>query len=107
MPTKRPKDILSLVEGSHSELKFILDKLSKINELEQLIKAKLHDNLAQHCRVINAENSFIVLAVDSPAWKTRLEYQLPALLSTLRNDGMLGLASIQVTVSPPKKTIEI
>ncbi|MEE4245450.1 MAG: DciA family protein [Kangiellaceae bacterium] len=100
MQKNKPKTYTDLSDNAQGSLKFIFDNLSKIKQLEQIVKAKLDPKLREHCSIINYRDNIIVIATQSANWATRLKYQLPELLSQLRSSGFPGLKSIDVLVQP-------
>ncbi len=94
-----PESINHISDKANGSLKFLLDNLAKINQLDQIVKAKLNKKLAAHCRIVNYRDNRLIVAVDSASWATRLKFELPELLSSLRNDGFPGLKAIDLMVS--------
>ncbi|NVJ60794.1 MAG: DUF721 domain-containing protein [Gammaproteobacteria bacterium] len=99
MPSPKPKNIDNLSVNAEGSLKYIFDNLSKIRQLDHIVKEKLHTNLGQHCRVINFRDNIIVIAAESSSWATRLKFESSELLSNLRSDGFPSLVSIKIVVS--------
>ena len=81
--------------------------MAQTRELEgiaQEVAAALPARLLHHCRVASRRGTQLVLQVDSPAWATRLRYQVPALLEHLQAHGWPGLtqARVRVRVGQPE-----
>lgn len=93
-------NVNNLISEPDGEIKALLDKLSKIQTLNNTLHGKLNATLAKHCRVINLRKNVLVIAVDSPAWANKMRFQLPELLSYFRENGYFGLANIEVIVQP-------
>jgi len=98
-----PLSVNKVSDNAEGPLKLILDNLSRIKQLDRIVKAKLSLKVREHCRVINFRDNQLVLATDSSAWATRLKYEKPQLLSALREDGFAGLRGIDVIVSQHMK----
>ena len=93
-------DINDLIDQPNGEIKALLDRLTKIQTLNNTLQDKLNATLSKHCRVINLRKSTLVIAVSSPAWGNKLRFQLPDLLDHFRQQGYFGLANIEVIVRP-------
>ncbi|WP_144393689.1 DciA family protein [Pleionea sediminis] len=99
MKKPSPESLTSISDKAEGSLRYILDNLAKIKQLDQIVKAKLNKNLTPHCRVANYRDNRIVIAADSSSWATRLKFELPNLLSNLRAEGFAGLQAIDVIIS--------
>lgn len=99
MSKTRPEPISSLSDKADGSLRFILDNLARIKQLDHIVKAKLSQKLTSHCRIINYRDNRLVIAVESSSWATRLKFELPNLLSSLRADGFPGLRAIDIKVA--------
>jgi hypothetical protein len=99
MKTPVPQSISGLSDKAEGSLRLILDNLSRIKQLDKIVKAKLNKKLHVHCRVVNYRDNRLILAADSSSWATRLKFETPHLLSKLREDGFPHLAGIDVMVS--------
>jgi hypothetical protein len=99
---RRPSlyNLNSLISEPSGEVKSLLDQLSKINQLNQLVTGLLNKSLAKHCRVINLRQNILVIATDSPLWLNKIRFQLPDLIEEIRNQGYVGLVNIEVIVKP-------
>lgn len=102
MKSPLPQSINGLSDKADGSLRLILDNLSRIKQLDKIVKAKLSKKLQSHCRVINFRDSRLVLAADSSSWATRLKFEQSNLLSQLREDGFPGLTGIEILVSEAK-----
>ncbi|MGX5174680.1 DciA family protein [Aliikangiella sp. IMCC44653] len=99
---RRPSthNINNLVSAPNGEVKNLLDKLAKIQTLNNTLQSKLNATLSKHCRVINLRKSTLVIACNSSIWANKLRFQTNELLSAFRQEGYLGLANIEVIVQP-------
>ena len=100
MSRSSPHNLNNLIETPSGDIKALLDRLSKIQALNNTLQHKLSATLLKHCRVINLRRNTLVIAVDSPVWSNKLRFQLPDLLNNFRESGYYGLASIEVIVQP-------
>ena len=100
MPKKRPKTTTKLLQQPQGEVKALMDRLTKIQTLNQKLTDFLSPTIGAHCRVVNIRKSTLVIAVDSPAWINKLRFQLPDLLSFFRNNGFISLANIDLVIQP-------
>jgi len=79
-----------------------MDQLNKISTINNSLQQHINPMYSQHCKAVNLRKGTLVIAVDSPAWKNKLRFQLPELLSELRASGFLSLANIELVVNPNK-----
>ncbi|WP_444997579.1 DciA family protein [Aliikangiella sp. IMCC44359] len=93
-------NINNLISDPKDEIKSLLDRLAKIQALNNTLEAKLNATLSKHCRVINLRKNTLVIAASSPAWANKLRFQLTDLLAYFRESGYFGLANIEVIVQP-------
>lgn len=100
MAHKKPQTINHLLNQPQGDLRALMDRLTKIQNINNSLHQQLNPILSQHCRVVNIRKSTLVLAVDSPVWSNKLRFQLPELLSCFRNNGFLSLANIDIIVQP-------
>ena len=100
MIRRSPKNLHKLIDTPTGDVKALLDRLSKIQALNDTLQHKLSATILRHCRVINLRKNTLVIAVDSPVWANKLRFQLPNLLDKFRDAGYYGLASIEIIVQP-------
>ncbi len=100
MPTKKPQTINNLLNNPQGGVRALMDQLSKIETINNSLHRYINPLLSQHCRVVNLRKSTLVIAVDSPAWANKIRFQLPELLSGLRENGFISLANIEIMVQP-------
>jgi hypothetical protein len=88
-------------------LKELLRQAHELLRLEDDIGALMAPSIRPHCRAAGCRDGQLILMTDSPAWATRLRYQVPALLAGLRRRApALGLREIHVKVSPFAQPVE-
>ena len=100
MSKKKPQTVNHLLNQPQGDVRVLMDQLTKINIINNSLHQYINTTLSQHCRVVNIRKSTLVLAVDSPIWANKLRFQLPDLLSYLRNNGFISLANIDIIVQP-------
>lgn len=93
------RDILA--SGPHAQL---LAQNGLNNELLGLVRKHLSGPSSLHCVNAQLQHETLIVHVDSPAWATKLRFQLGSLLPTLRKAPSLdGLQQILVRVLPSAK----
>lgn len=105
MTSNSPTALSSLARRPGSAFLTLLKKAEQIHAVNLTLSAELDSSLAPHCRAVNLRGSMLVLAVDSPAWATRLRFQTSELLSVLRQRGWPGLASVELIILHPDKDL--
>lgn len=94
--TRSVRDILA--SGPHAQL---LAQNGLNNQLLALIRKHLSGPSSLHCVNARLQRDTLIVHVDSPAWATKLRFQLGGLLPSLRNTPSLdGLQQIQVRIMP-------
>lgn len=71
-----------------------------LSSLNALVYQHLPPLLCVRCRVANYRKGILVLEVASASWLTRLRYEQEGLISHLRKNQLIGLASIQYKINP-------
>lgn len=101
----KPRAITELLANNFSgPLEQTIQRSKKLHQLTRWIQNILSPELAAHCHVQNIRNSSLIMACDSTVWATRLRYQTPTLLETLRRDaGLNDLIDIQIRVQPAEQ----
>lgn len=70
---------------------------ARLERLNALVGACLATPLDRHCRVANLEGGTLTLHSDGPGWTTRLRFEVPQLLRTLRREPEFsGLNDIRI-----------
>lgn len=98
MRNSEPQRLNNLLKTS--SLINIQEKSIVLTELNLLFYRFLPHILHRHCRVANYRQSILVIEVSSASWLTRLRYEQGTLLSKLRQNGLIGLASLQYKINP-------
>jgi hypothetical protein len=82
----------------------LLERVQKLQRLEQAVLQLLPENLAAHCKVMNLKKEILVLGTTSSAWAARLRFAAPEILKQLQCQFSLKLRSVQVRIQP--ETVE-
>lgn len=91
--------IRDLLTNLETPLGKLITQARAIEDLNQTFRQILDPTLIAHCRVGTFENGILTLFAESAAFATRLRYQVPTILSTLRNFSQwASLRSIQIKV---------
>jgi hypothetical protein len=107
------KKLQALLKNRSQALAGLIYKANQLSQIEASFKKHLDRALADHCHVANLRSDCLILAVDSPAWVTRLRYAIPDLLKKLEYSLDLNMAQkiewlvqpiSQQNMKPPKKT---
>ncbi|MCO7223985.1 DUF721 domain-containing protein [Pleionea sp. CnH1-48] len=99
MTKKRPQTLNTITDNATGSLRYLLDNINRIKQLDKTIKSFLPDNLTEHCHVVNYRDSRLVLGAHAAAWATRLKFETPQLLSQLRQNGFAGLKGIDIIIT--------
>lgn len=70
-----------------------------LSELEARLASIVDPEVARHCRVAAFRDRKLVLAVDTPAWATRIRYHMSLICEQFRASG-LEVAECRVIVVP-------
>lgn len=90
------------IMGAGGALCAMATHCARLERLNALVGACLASPLNRHCRVANLEGGVLTLHSDGPGWTTRLRFEGPRLLRTLRREPEFsGLSDIQIRQAPP------
>jgi len=78
----------------------ILERVRKLQRLEQAVLQLLPENLSAHCKVQNLKSEILVLATTSPAWAARLRFAVPDLIKQIECQLSLTIRTIQIKIEP-------
>ncbi len=70
-------------------LQAILARVAELKQLNTLFAEHLEPVLAKHCQVVNIDQGCLIVIVDNGSWATQLRFQIPNVLSKLRNHAHL------------------
>lgn len=78
---------------------------SALSELDAKLTAVLDPELGRHCRVAALRDRTLLLAVDTPAWATRLRYHMSLICEQFRASG-IDIDECRAIVVPPSRPEE-
>ena len=98
----KPRAITDLLAEQFSgPVEQAIQRGRKLGQLSRFIQKLLVPELAAHCQLLNLRQGVLIMSCDSTVWATRLRYQVPALLESLRQqDSLRDLVDIQIRVNP-------
>ncbi|MCC8373086.1 MULTISPECIES: DUF721 domain-containing protein [Photorhabdus] len=104
MRDSRPQSLDVLFEDAaaveKSPLHVIQQRAFALLKLNRAVVSLLPAQLHPWCRVANYRKQILVLEAGNASWMTRLRYELPTLLSTLRSEILPSLSSIDIRINP-------
>jgi hypothetical protein len=97
------------------ELKPLIEQALKIHQVNIALQPLLPEAFVDKVQVASIKSGTVLLDLPNASMVTILQYQVPELLSQLRQiSGLAGLASIKLRIAPPKvepvvetKTVEV
>jgi len=96
-----PKKIHKYLSGSRDELERLITHAVEISHLNAKLHSIIDKSLKNHCVTANFSDGILVLLTDSPAWISRLRYQIPSLLNQLQQlPEFTGLIQIKLRIQP-------
>lgn len=100
MSVQNAKTVQKII-GAGGALCAIAAHCNRLERLNALVSACLAHPLDRHCRVANLEQGVLTLHSDGPGWTTRLRFEAPRLLRTLRQEpGFSALSEIRLRQPP-------
>ncbi|OKP03052.1 DUF721 domain-containing protein [Xenorhabdus eapokensis] len=104
MRDSRPQSLDKLFEDAatvgKSPLQLIQQHAIALLKLNRAVLSLLPAQLHPWCRVANYRKQILVLEAGNASWMTRLRYEIPVLLSTLRSEILPSLSSIDIRINP-------
>lgn len=98
-PEKTPANILQ--HDPESVLAFIQNKVQQLTKLNHIWQAEISGDLAEHTRVANFRDGYLIVECDSAAWATRLRYTLPDITQKLlKHSDLRDLTHIEWNIQP-------
>jgi hypothetical protein len=82
----------------------VMDHVQKLQKMDKILSKILPSPLNQHCRTANLREKTIVLATDSPSWKSNLRFLAPTLLRELNQQLPVTLEKIEILVESRHST---
>lgn len=98
MRNSLPQSLDSLFKAT--PLLTIQERGLALAKLNRLLANILPEKLSEQCQIINYRQGVLIIGVSSAGWLVRLRYEQEKLRSQLRQNGLLGLSSIQFKVNP-------
>ncbi|MFV2059808.1 MAG: DUF721 domain-containing protein [Gammaproteobacteria bacterium] len=96
-----PKKIHKYLSNSSDELERLITRAVAISHLNTRLHSILDNTLKNHCNIANFTDGKLILLTDSPAWISRLRYQIPSLLTHLQQlPEFQGLIQIKLRIQP-------
>ena len=93
----------TLLQDKHFPIADLCKKAHSIQVIDHKLKKLLDSSLQDHFELANIKEDIAILLVSSPAWATRLRYNIPAILNTLNNQ--LSFTSVKTIRIKVKKQI--
>ncbi len=90
----------TLFNGSPSNLKPLLFKISECSEITFQIKKQLPDFIATHCNQCTINEKRLTILVDNPIWVSRLRFYTPSLLEKLNQQFPYQFSTVKIRVLP-------
>lgn len=88
-------------QDPESVLAFIQKKVAQLKKLNQIWQEVVAADIAEHSRVANFRDTYLIIECDSAAWATRLRYTLPEIRQKLRSyPDLQGLSHIEWSIQP-------
>lgn len=99
VPEKTPASILQ--HDPQSVLAFIQNKVQQLTKLNPIWLAEIPSDLAEHTRIANFRDGYLIVECDSAAWATRLRYILPDITQKLlKHPDFRDLTHIEWNIQP-------
>jgi hypothetical protein len=99
-----PKSVATWLQQRSDQMSLLLIRVRLLSQITNLIKAHLPEPLSKHCYAVNIDGSTLVVGCDSSTWATKLRFQLPHILSLLKDHRELpDFCQIRVRVQPLDK----
>jgi len=83
MQKRVPQKISNILTNSSPELSSILRQTHVLNTLNTILNQLLPEPSKNHCHIANVREQIIILHTDSPAWATRIRYEIPRILKQI------------------------
>jgi hypothetical protein len=95
--------ISDLLQDKRYPLAELCKKAISNKKIDQKLKKHLDPSLSDHFELANIKTDVATILVNSPAWATRLRYNIPAILSTLNKQ--LNFSSVNTVRIKVKKVV--
>jgi hypothetical protein len=103
----RPRLLDKFLKSSDSELEALVTHAQQLRRLQGLFRQAVAENLAKNCRVANYQNQQLTLSCQSAAWATRVNMEIPQLITRLRQtEPFRQLLKVRVITRPQSQLVE-
>jgi hypothetical protein len=90
-----------LQQDPQGVLAYIQNKVTQLKKLNQIWHVEISADLAEHTRVANFREGYLIVECDSAAWATRLRYLLPDITANLlKHPDLRDLTHIEWSIQP-------
>lgn len=97
------KKLHKLLKNNSLIANSVTKTLYALQHMESFVTEQLPVGLREHVKPLNISGHTLVLMVSSPAWKSKLRFQLPALEKQLQEKTGRQLRQISIKVVPKKQ----
>ncbi len=95
------RSVAKILSRRGSALNSLLEHAQYLQQLTQALRDSLDARLAAHVTVANLREQTAVITTDTPVWLTRLRYQAPTILRSLKTlPGLQKLQKVQFKIQP-------
>jgi hypothetical protein len=106
MSENASKKIDRLIESDNRDLRFIFNKINRLNEINQKVTDYLPENLRSFCQVANAVGDKLILLVANGSIATQLRFDSENLIKHFKKDASLShINAIELKVRPPQPSL--
>ncbi len=93
----------TLLQDKHFPIADLCKKAHSIQVIDHKLKKLLDSSLQDHFELANIKEDIAILLVSSPAWATRLRYNIPAILDAINNQLQFkSVKTIRIKVTKAK-----
>ncbi len=97
----KPTQITAMLSQDNPSAERMLKRCRSLQRLQQLVASLLAPEFARHCHVGNIRGNSLIIFCDSPAWASRLRYQVAQLRDKLHQHPALAtIEHIELKVMP-------
>ena len=101
MASVSPKSLANLLQQHSEHLNMLLSQVRLLRRITTVIRNVLPEPLSLHCHAANIDGETIIIGCDSSTWAAKLRYQLPHVLTRLKDHrGLPAFRHIRVRVQP-------
>lgn len=95
------KTIATYIKNDQHSCSDLVKKAQTIQQIGKELNAELNPSLRGHCTLANINQDVATLITPSSAWATRLRYNIPEIISILRDKlGQKNLKTIRIKIVP-------